>query len=103
VQDKWVRWILFGLLAQVRQSQVAGTIKDSSGATIPGTFGSLMGGSPKGPGSRQFDFIVNKRFRVTETLNVQFRAEFFNIFNLTNFSNPPATLPNVLGAGTNKL
>jgi hypothetical protein len=30
---------------------------------------------------------------------VEFRTEVFNIFNTTNFSNPPAQLPNTFGAG----
>jgi hypothetical protein len=69
----------------------------------PGAFGNLMRNALRGPSFRQLDFIVNKRFRISESSNVQFRAEFFNIFNLTNFGNPPATLPNVLGTGTNQL
>jgi hypothetical protein len=69
----------------------------------PGTVGNLMRGALKGPNFRQCDFIVNKKFRVTESSGIEFRAEFFNIFNLTNFLNPPATLPNVLGTGTNQL
>ena len=52
---------------------------------------------------RQVDFVVHKRFRIREDSNVEFRAEFFNAFNLTNFANPPITLPNALGTGTNQL
>ena len=44
---------------------------------------------------------MNKRFHVTESANVEFKAEFFNIFNRTNFANPLAVLPNALGVGTN--
>ncbi len=69
----------------------------------PGTFGNLMRGALKGPNFRQFDFIVNKKFQVTESSGFEFRAEFFNIFNMTNFLNPPATLPNALGTGKNQL
>jgi hypothetical protein len=69
----------------------------------PGTYGNLMRGSLRGPSFRQFDFIVNKKFRVTETSSFDFRAEFFNLFNLTNFASPPVTLPNQLGVGTNLL
>jgi hypothetical protein len=69
----------------------------------PGTFGNMMRGAIKGPNFRQCDIILNKMFRMTETSSISFRAEFFNIFNLTNFLNPPATLPNVLGTGPNQL
>ena len=69
----------------------------------PGTAGNLMRGALHGPGFRQLDFVIHKRFRISEESNVEFRAEFFNIFNLTNFTNPPVTLPNALGTGTNQI
>jgi hypothetical protein len=62
-----------------------------------------MRGSLRGPDFRQFDFIVNKKIRISESVGLSFRAEFFNIFNLTNFASPPTTLPNQLGVGTNLL
>jgi hypothetical protein len=67
----------------------------------PGTFGNLQRGFLHGPNFRQVDMMLIKRFPIHETANVEFRAEFFNIFNLTNFTNPAATLPNQLGVGTN--
>jgi hypothetical protein len=52
----------------------------------------LLGNGSKndvyGPGLIDFDFSVVKDTHVTERLNVQFRAETFNIFNRANF-NPP--------------
>jgi hypothetical protein len=69
----------------------------------PGTFGNLLRNSLHGPNFWQADFVMNKRFRITEASNVEFKAEFFNIFNHTNFANPPATLPNALGTGTNQI
>ena len=69
----------------------------------PGSAGNLMRGALHGPGFRQVDFVVHKRFRISEDSNVEFRAEFFNVFNLTNFANPPVTLPNALGTGTNQI
>jgi hypothetical protein len=69
----------------------------------PGTAGNLMRGALKGPNFRQCDIIVNKKFRLTESSSIDFRAELFNVFNLTNFLNPPSTLPNVLGTSTNQL
>jgi hypothetical protein len=72
-------------------------------APKPGTEGNMMRGSVKGPDFRQCDFIVHKSFRLNESSSIDFRSEFFNIFNLTNFGNPPGLLPNVLGTGTNQL
>jgi hypothetical protein len=34
-----------------------------------------------GPPSRNVDFGVDKNFKVTERIKVQFRMEFFNLFN----------------------
>jgi hypothetical protein len=41
-----------------------------------------------GPGLQNFNFAGAKKFQVTEGVGVQFRAEFFNLFNHTNFANP---------------
>ena len=39
-------------------------------------------------GFRNFDFSVAKNFNFGESMRLQFRAEFFNIFNHPNFANP---------------
>ena len=44
-----------------------------------------------------------KRFLITERVNIQFRAEAYNIFNRANFDIPVARLNNVLGTNTNQL
>ena len=62
----------------------------------PGTFGDLERGSLHGPGFRQIDLVVAKHFPIGGAKNVEFRAEVFNLFNVDNFSNPVATLPNAL-------
>ena len=70
----------------------------------PGTLGSLGRGAIEGPGYFTTDFSVIKRTAITENQNVEFRAEFFNVFNNVNFGLPspsntgnPPTL-NVNGA-----
>lgn len=63
----------------------------------PGTFGNLPRSFLRGPNFRQFDLIMNRKFPFAETRNVEFRAEIFNIFNLTNFAAPPSTLGPALG------
>ncbi len=69
----------------------------------PGTFGNLERGLLHGPNFVQLDLIVTKRFPIKESANVEFRAEMFNLLNHANFANPPATLPNALGTGTNQI
>jgi outer membrane receptor protein involved in Fe transport len=45
-----------------------------------------------GPNFRNFDFSLVKNTKLGDKVNMQFRADFFNIFNHPNFSNP--LLPN---------
>ena len=42
-----------------------------------------------GPGLSNYNFAASKNFPLgTEKIHLQFRADFFNIFNHTNFANP---------------
>ncbi|MEW6736087.1 MAG: carboxypeptidase regulatory-like domain-containing protein [Acidobacteriota bacterium] len=58
----------------------------------PGQFGSLGRNTFKGPRFRNFDFSLSKRTRITETSLLEFRAEFFNIFNHPTFALPDNNL-----------
>lgn len=62
----------------------------------PGTFGDLSRNALRGPNFRQLDLVLNKRFRLTERANVEFRTEVFNVLNVTNFANPSTTLSSAL-------
>jgi hypothetical protein len=53
-----------------------------------GTFGTMGRNTFRDFGFRNVDFSAMKNFRFGERLNMQFRAEFFNIFNHPNFANP---------------
>jgi Carboxypeptidase regulatory-like domain/TonB dependent receptor len=53
-----------------------------------GQFGNLGRNTLKGPAYQQWDFSALKTIPIHERLNLQFRAEFFNIFNNVNFSLP---------------
>jgi hypothetical protein len=63
----------------------------------PGTFGNLERNLLHGPSFFQQDLIVAKKFAITEGTNLEFRSEFFNIFNSTNFGSPPAQFPSTFG------
>jgi hypothetical protein len=52
----------------------------------PGHFGSCGVSTERGPGLRQVDFGLSKRFMLTERQNVEFRAEAINAFNTPIFT-----------------
>jgi hypothetical protein len=54
-------------------------------------FGNLGRNAFRAPGLEQWDFSANKSFRIRESLRLQFRSEFFNILNHTNFGIPNTT------------
>lgn len=66
----------------------------------PGTYGNLPRNFLKGPVFHQIDLTLQRRFRITERVNFEFRTEIYNLFNRANFANPPSTLPSVLTATT---
>ncbi len=53
-----------------------------------GTFGNAGKGDFRGPGLLNFDVSLSKSIPITERFRMQFRAEFFNIFNHANFLDP---------------
>ncbi|HEY2468882.1 MAG TPA: carboxypeptidase-like regulatory domain-containing protein [Terracidiphilus sp.] len=60
----------------------------NGGSTIYGTYGDVKRDSLNGPELTELDFSAVKNSRLTEKLDLQFRAEFFNILNHTNFLTP---------------
>jgi Carboxypeptidase regulatory-like domain len=56
----------------------------SSFATAQGHFGSSAVGNILSPGMEKIDLGLLKNFRFTESINLQMRAEAFNLFNHTN-------------------
>jgi hypothetical protein len=59
-----------------------------------GAFGNIGKGSFRLPGSYTWDMGLSKNFSLTERLKLQFRAEFFNVFNRANFMDDSASLTN---------
>lgn len=70
---------------------------DPAAFTTPAqfTFGNSGRNILYGPGRVNFDFSVFKEFPLTERLKLQFRTEFFNMFNTPQFDLPIAAI----GAG----
>jgi hypothetical protein len=57
-----------------------------------GTFGNVGRDTLIGPGLATLDLSVLKKTALTERLNLQFRAEFFNILNRANLGTPNAVV-----------
>ena len=80
----------------------------------PGTFGNCGRNTFYGPNFRDVDFSILKETKLAQSRNLEFRAEFFNIFNHPAFAQPDTmfgtpdfgkifnTLGSTLGAGTSR-
>ena len=55
---------------------------------LPGTYGNAGRNILQGRGLATTDVSVAKKFSLSERLNLQFRAEVFNLLNHTNFNTP---------------
>lgn len=64
--------------------------------SAPGTFGNAGRNILDGPGYQNINASLVKNTALTERVNLQFRAEFFNLFNHPNFNLPD----NFLGSPT---
>jgi hypothetical protein len=78
-------------------------IPSSNGAAIAGAtgtdFGNVGRNVLRGPGQTNVDFSITKRFPLGEARNIEFRTEFFNLFNHVNFANPISNLNAVSSSG----
>jgi hypothetical protein len=61
-------------------------------STAIGHFGNAGVGNILGPGMERVDLGLMKNFRFTESVNLQLRAESFNVLNHTNFAGVDAGL-----------
>lgn len=94
----------FNPFAFARATVLAGQIIPSSnGAATAGATGTDFGNVGRNPlrGPRQFNFDLSilKRFRLTESKNIEVRAEAFNLFNTVNFANPISNFAAVMSSG----
>lgn len=60
-------------------------------APAPFRFGNSARGLLRGPGIQNIDLSLSKSFPVTERWKTEFRGEFFNLLNHTNFGQPGAS------------
>jgi hypothetical protein len=76
--------------------QTGQPIPSSNGAAMAGAQGTDIGNVGRnvlrGPRQTNVDFSVIKRFPLGEAKSLEFRAEFFNVFNQVNLDNPNGNL-----------
>jgi len=86
--------------------QANGTTAGCVGSETPvweiqqnGFFGSAGRNILTAPDFKNIDFALNRNFKVTERIGIQFRSEIFNLFNHPNFNSPAAVAnaPNTFG------
>ena len=73
---------------------------DVSAFTVPDrfTFGNAAANIIEGPGLVNLDLMISRTFRLHERLSLDFRTEFFNLFNEAHFNFPNATVNRAAGA-----
>jgi outer membrane receptor protein involved in Fe transport len=59
-----------------------------------GTFGNTPHALCCGPALSQTDMVVAKKTRISERFDTEFRSEFYNLFNHTQFENPDGNFSN---------
>jgi carboxypeptidase family protein len=67
---------------------IANTPANPTGPNPALTYGSVIKNSLVGPGYTDWDTALQRYFKITERVNLQFRAEYFNVLNHTNFGDP---------------
>jgi hypothetical protein len=55
-------------------------------------FGNVGRNTMRGPSQRNVDFSVSKNIPVNDRVAMEFRGEFFNVFNFVNFSSPSGAI-----------
>jgi hypothetical protein len=72
----------------------AANVPYAAGAGATG-YGNAPRNAWRGPFQQNWDFVINKQFQIGEQHRLQFRMEFFNLFN-----HPIFRFPNVVNIGT---
>jgi hypothetical protein len=89
-------------LAPLGGGNVTEWINPAAFATPAGEFGTAPRNLFRGPGTWQFDLGTGKTFPLSERARLEFRSEFYNIFNHPQLGQPQATFnpANTTGFGS---
>ncbi|MEK6304484.1 MAG: TonB-dependent receptor [Acidobacteriota bacterium] len=92
------RWNLVGNPESIPNFSTTGPIPVEQVLSQPefGQFGNSARNIFRAPGLKVWDFSLVKTWKATERVNVQLRAEFFNVLNHPNFASPAILFTNDL-------
>ena len=93
------RWNVIGNPGSIPNFSTSGPIPVERVLSQPefGQFGNSGRNTFRAPGLKVWDFSLVKTWKATERVNLQLRAEFFNVLNHPNFANPAVLFNNDLG------
>jgi hypothetical protein len=88
--NNYINLTAFAVPCQITPGLTSATAKGTDADCVPGTrhFGNLGRDALVGGTFKQWDLAFYKNTPINERVDVQFRAEFFNILNHPNFANP---------------
>ena len=86
---------------RINNATIAGNTRQIGPFLVPvaARQGNLGRNSLRGFPLHELNLSLRRQFNFTERLNLQFRAEFFNIFNHPNFADPSSSLGSVSSTG----
>ncbi len=87
--------------ATVPADQTVGNWLNLSAYAVPakGTWGNVGKNTARGPDLWQVDPALTRRFKITERFGLDFRSEFFNVFNRAQYGDPVANISNAVQFG----
>jgi Carboxypeptidase regulatory-like domain/TonB dependent receptor len=87
--------------AHIPPQQGPGNWLNPAAYAVPakGTWGNLGKNTARGPSLWQVDPALTRRIRLTERFRLDFRAEFFNVFNRAQYGDPVASISNPVQFG----
>lgn len=85
-------WLTGSLYPAGFQQNLQEWFNTNAFSLAPYTYGNMGRNILRQDGMKDFDFGLFKETRITERMNMQFRAEFFNLFNYANFGHPNVSM-----------
>ena len=81
------------------QQPIPSSGKGAVASAIGTDIGTVGRNCLRGPNQVNVDFALTKRLRLAESMNLEFRADFFNLLNHVNLANPISNFNTIPSSG----